>query len=181
MADKAQIRAEIAAAERELQALLQERSGMDARRAEAYEADQAALSEAHREYMERTRAGKNASKPVAITQARTEVERRAQQLPVEIDRAQLRLAKAQLVLVTLERSEALAAEKAPRERSERIKEEVLQLQEEERQADQETTNARKRTEGKQAEKFRLQQEVSGLEKAVAARTRVSPLHGTVMG
>jgi hypothetical protein len=80
----------------------------------------------------------------------------------------------------LERSETLAAEKAPRERLERIKEEVSQLREEERQAEQEATNARKRTEAKQQEEFLLDQEVSGLEGALA-RTRVAANWGVAMG
>ncbi len=181
MSNKNEITAEIREAERELQALLEERTGLNARRAEAEEADNRALSVAHSEYRERTSAGKKVSKPVAVTQHRAEVEARATTIPTDIDRARLRLAGAKLKLVRIERGEAASAGEAPLERRNAIDEEIRQLEKERREADNALSETRSAAERLQAEESALDLEVRQLEKAVTARTRVSPLHGVVMG
>jgi chromosome segregation ATPase len=178
---KEQIGQAIADAERELQTLLQERTGLNARRAEAEEADNKAMSVAHGDYLERTRAGEQARKPVAFSQHIDEVETRARAIPVEIDKARLQVAQARLDLVTLERAQALDEEKAPREKLERIQEEVAQLEKERLEADQAVTSVRRRAEVKMEEGFVHRGEIRRLEEAVNSRTRVASNWGVVVG
>lgn len=178
---KAEIRERIEEGLEIVQDLKDERGNLNVRRAEAEELDRAELSRLHREYVAETEAGRDPSRPISFHENLAGVEERAQKMPVDIEKAELEVKRDQLQLTTLERSEALAAEKAPRERLERIRGEVAQLQEEERQADNEYTNARRATEVKQQEETRFRQEVSQLEEGLAARTRVSPLQGVVMG
>jgi hypothetical protein len=102
-------------------------------------------------------------------------------MPKLIDEAELEVAKARLVLVMLERAQALAEEKAPREKLERIKEEVAQLEKERREADQDVTSVRRRAEVKQQEEFAHRSEIRRLEEAVNARTRVASNWGVVVG
>jgi uncharacterized protein YecE (DUF72 family) len=153
-------------------ALLEERRNLNAARGEADERDRAAY---HAEWYE------NPRPPAFVTQHTDAVERRAEAMPKLIDEAELEVAKARLDLVMLEGAQALAEEQAPREKLERIEEEVAQLEKERQEADQYVTNARRATEAKQVEEFAHRGEIRRLEEAVGARTRVASNWGVVVG
>lgn len=171
----------IADAERELQTHLQERTQLNARRAEAEEADNKALSVAHREYVSATQAGKQARKPVAFSQHIDEVETRAQTIPVEIDKARLRVAKAQVRLVTLERAQALSSQEMPLQMRDSLDQEIAKLQEERRGWDNELSDALRKTDTLQEREGVLYSQISQLEMSVNARSRQPARVGTVMG
>jgi chromosome segregation ATPase len=158
-------------------ALLEERSNLNARRDEALEQDQAELSTAHKRYVR----GELTKRPAAYTANWDAVESRAEAIPKKIDAAELEVAKARLDLVMLEGAQALAEEKAPREKLERIEEEVAQLEKERQEADQDVTSVRRRAEVKQEEEFAHRSEIRRLEEAVNARTRVASNWGVVVG
>ena len=182
MADsRDQVRQKIADAERELQTLLQERTQLNARRAEAEEADNKALSVAHQEYVSATRAGKQARKPVAFSHHIDEVETRARAIPVEIDKARLRVAQAQLDLARLERSEALSSQETPLQMRDSLDQEIAKLQEERRGWDNELSDALRKTDTLQERESALYSQISQLEKAVSARTRQPANFGVVLG
>ncbi len=158
-------------------ALLEERGNLNARRDQALAQDRAALSTAHNRYLR----GELPKKPVAYTASWDTVERRAEAMPKLIDQAQLEVAKARLDLVLLEGAEAMAEEKAPREKLERIDVEVAQLERERQEADQAVTSVRRRAEVKMEEGFAHRSEIRALEEAVNSRTRVASNWGVVVG
>jgi uncharacterized protein YlxW (UPF0749 family) len=160
-----------------VQDLKDERSNLNARRDQALEQDQAELSTAHEQFVR----GELPKRPVAYTANWDAVERRAEAMPTLIDAAELEVAKARLDLVLLEGAEALAEEEAPREKLERIQEEVAQLERERQEADQAVTSVRQRAEAKLEEEFVHRSEISRLEVAVKARTRVASNWGVVVG
>jgi chromosome segregation ATPase len=174
---KAQIQGRIDAGVAVVNALLEERSNLNARRAEADEQDRAELSSAHEQYVR----GELTKRPVAYTANWDAVENRAEAMPKKIDEAQLEVAKARLDLVMLEGAQAMADEEAPREKLERIDEEVAQLERERQEADQTVTSVRRRIEVKQEQEFAHRGEIHRLEEAVNARTRVASNWGVVVG
>jgi chromosome segregation ATPase len=160
-----------------VQDLKDERSNLNARRAEADEQDRGELSTAHEQYVR----GQLKRRPVAYTANRGIVEQRAEAIPSLIDAAQLEVAKARLDLVLLEGAEALAEEQAPREKLKRIEEEVAQLERERLEADQAVTSVRRRAEVTMQEEFTHRSEIHRLEEAVNSRTRVASNFGVVVG
>jgi chromosome segregation ATPase len=158
-------------------ALLEERSNLDSARREADEQDRAELSSAHEQYLR----GELPKRPVSYTANWDAVEQRAEAMPKKIDAAELEVAKARLDLVLLEGAEALAEEKAPREKLERIKEEVAQLERERLEAEQDVTSVRRRAEATMEQEFSHRSEIHRLEEAVSARTRVASNWGVVVG
>ena len=158
-------------------ALLEERSHLDSARGEADERDRAELSSAHEQYVR----GELTKSPVAYTANRNAVERRAEAMPKLIDEAQLEVAKARLDLVMLEGAQALAEEKAPRDKLARIEEEVAQLERERQEANEDVTSVQKRAEVKMEQEFAHRSEIRRLEEAVNARTRVASNWGVVVG
>ncbi len=174
---KAQIQGRIDAGVAVVNALLEERSNLNARRAEADEQDRAELSSAHEQYVR----GELTKRPVAYTANWDAVESRAEAMPQLIDAALLEVAKARLDLVMLERAQALDDEQAPREKLERIQEEVAQLERERQEADQDVTSFRRRAEVKQEQEFAHRSEIRQLEKGLTARTRVASNWGVVVG
>jgi chromosome segregation ATPase len=174
---KAEIRGRIDEGVEIVQDLKDERSNLNARRAEADEFDRAELSSAHEQYVR----GELTKRPVAYTANRDAVESRAEAMPKLIDGASLEVAKARLDLVMLEGAQALAEEKAPRDKLERIDEEVAQLVKERQEADQDVTSVRRRAEVKLEEEFAYRSEIRRLEEAVTARTRVASNWGVVGG
>ena len=174
---KAEIRDRIEEGVEIVHDLEDERGNLNAARSEADEEDRAELSSAYEQYVR----GELTKRPVAYTANRDAVERRAEGIPVEIDKAELEVAQARLELSRLERSEALAAEKAPRKELDRLDREMAQLEKERREADRLVTNARRAVDQKQTEESTLEQQVRHLESAVKARVRISPNRGVVMG
>ncbi len=180
---KREIQGRIDAGVAGVNALLEERSNLDSARVEADEQDHAAYHAAHSEWYEQRsdRAGENNPRPAFVTPHRDAVESRAEAVPKLIDAAQLEVAKARLDLVMLEGAQALAEEKAPREKLERIKDEVAQLEKERQEADQDVTSVRRRVEVKMEQEFAHRGEIRRLEEAVNARTRVASNWGVVVG
>jgi peptidoglycan hydrolase CwlO-like protein len=174
---KAEIRDRIEEGVEIVQDLKDERGNLNARRAEADEQDRAELSSAHEQYVR----GELTKRPVTYTANRDAVESRAEAMPKLIDEAQLDVVKARLDLVMLEGAQALAEESAPREKLERIDEEVAQLEKERQEADQDVTSVRRRAEIKQQEEFAHRSEIRRLEEAVNARMRVASNWGVVVG
>lgn len=174
---KKEIQSRIGAATDGVNALLEERSNLDSVRREADERDRAELSLAHEQYVR----GELTKKPVAYTANRDAVEGRAEAMPKLIDEAELAVAKARLDLVMLERAQALDEEKAPREKLERIQEEVAQLEQERQEALEDVTSVQRKAEVKQAEEFAHRSEIRHLENAVNARMRVASNWGVVVG
>jgi DNA repair exonuclease SbcCD ATPase subunit len=174
---KAQIQGRIEEGGEIVQDLKDERSNLNARRDQALEQDQAELSSAHEQYVR----GELPKKPVAYTANWDAVENRAEAMPRLIDGAALEVAKARLDLVTLERAQALADEKAPRKKLERIKEEVAQLEKERKEAERDVTSVRQRVEAKQIEESGIRGEIRHLENGLKARTRVASDWGVVVG
>jgi chromosome segregation ATPase len=168
---KREIQGRIGAGIDGVNALLDERSHLDSARVEADERDRAAY---HAEWYENPR-------PAFVTQHTDAVERRAEAMPKLIDEAQLELAKARLDLVMLEGAQALAEEKAPREKLKRIEEEVAQLERERQEANEDVTRVRGRVEVKQEQEFAHRGEIRHLEEAVNSRTRVASNWGAVVG
>jgi chromosome segregation ATPase len=156
---------------------LEERSNLNARRAEADELDRAELSSAHEQFVR----GQLKRRPVAYSANRGIVESRAEAIPKHIDAAELEVAKARLDLVLLEGAEALAEEKAPREKLARIDDEVAQLERERLEAEQAVMSVRRRAEATMQEEFSYRSEIHRLEEAVNARTRVASNWGVVVG
>lgn len=174
---KAEIQGRIDEGVEIVQDLKDERSNLNARRDQALEQDQAELSTAHEQYLR----SELPKKPVAFTANWDAVEQRAEAMPKLIDQAELEVAKARLDLVMLERSQALDEEKAPREKLERIQEEVAQLVKERQEADQDFTSVRRRAEVKQEQEFAHRSEIRRLEEALNSRTRVASNWGVVVG
>jgi chromosome segregation ATPase len=174
---KAQIQGRIEEGVAVVNALLEERSNLNARRDQALEQDQAELSTAHEQYVR----GELTKRPAAYTANWDAVESRAVALPKLIDQAELVVAKARLDLVLLEGAEAMAEEKAPREKLERIEEEVAQLEKERQEANEDVTSVRRRAEVKQEQAFAHRSQIRALEEAVNSRTRVASNWGVVMG
>jgi predicted nuclease with TOPRIM domain len=174
---KAEIRDRIDEGVDVVNALLEERSNLNARRDEALEQDQAELSYAHEMYLR----GELPKSPVAYSGNWDAVERRAEAMPPLIDAAQLEVAKARLDLVLLKGAEALAEEKAPREKLERIQAEVAQLERERQEANEDVTSVRRRAEATMQEEFAHRGEIHRLEEAVNSRTRVASNFGVAMG
>jgi chromosome segregation ATPase len=174
---KAQIQGRIDAGVAVVNALLEERSNLNARRDQALEQDRAELSSAHEQYVR----GELTKRPVAFTANWDAVESRAEAMPKLIDAAELEVAKARLDLVLLEGAQAMAEEEAPREKLARIDEEVAQLEKERQEADQDVTSVRRRVEVKQEQEFAHRSEIRALEEAVNSRTRVASNWGVVMG
>jgi uncharacterized protein with von Willebrand factor type A (vWA) domain len=174
---KAEIRGRIDEGVEIVQDLKDERSNLNARRAEADEFDRAELSSAHEQFVR----GQLKQRPVAYTANRGIVESRAEAMPKLIDAAELVVAKARLDLVLLEGAEALAEEKAPREKLARIEEEVAQLGRERLEADQAVMSVRRRAEATMEEEFTQRGEIHRLEEAVNSRTRVASNWGVVVG
>jgi chromosome segregation ATPase len=160
-----------------VQDLKAERSNLNARRAEADELDRGELSSAHEQFVR----GKLTRRPVTYTANRDAVESRAEAMPKLIDQAQLEVAKARLDLVLLEGAQAMAEEQAPREKLERIQEEVEQLERERQEAEQDVMSVRRKAEVKQEQAFAHRSEIRALEEAVNSRTRVASNWGVVMG
>jgi chromosome segregation ATPase len=174
---KAQIRDRIEQGVAVVDALLEERSNLNARRDQALEQDQAELSSAHEQFLR----GELTKRPAAFTANWDAVERRAEAIPKKIDEAELEVAKARLDLVLLEGAEAMAEEKAPREKLERINNEAAQLERERLEADKAVTSVRRRAEAKLEEEFAHRSEIRHLENAVNSRTRVASNWGVVVG
>jgi hypothetical protein len=174
---KAEIRDRIEQGVEIVQDLKDERSNLNARRAEADEQDRGELSSAHEQYVR----GQLKRRPVAYTANRGIVESRAEAMPKLIDEAELEVAKARLDLVLLAGAEAMADESVPQERLARIELEVAQLERERLEADQAVTSVRRRAEVKQQEEFAHRSEIRRLEEAVNARTRVASNWGVVVG
>jgi multidrug efflux pump subunit AcrA (membrane-fusion protein) len=174
---KAEIRDRIEEGVEIVQDLKDERSNLNARRDQALEQDQAELSSAHEKYVR----GQLKQRPVAYTANWDAVESRAVAMPKLIDAAQLEVAKARLDLVLLEGAQALAEEQAPREKLERIQDEVAQLERERLEAEQDVTSVRRRAEATMQEEFAYRGEIHRLEEAVSARTRVASNFGVVVG
>jgi hypothetical protein len=174
---KAQIQGRIDASVAVVDALLEERGNLNARRDEALEQDQAELSTAHEQYVQ----GELTKRPVAYSGNWDAVERRAEAMPKLIDAAQLEVAKARLDLVLLEGAAALADESVPQERLARIDVEVAQLEKERLEADQAVTLVRRRAEATMQEEFSYRSEIHRLEEAVNSRTRVASNFGVVLG
>ncbi len=174
---KAQIQDRIDEGVAVVNALLEERSNLNARRDQALEQDQAELSSAHGQFVR----GELPKRPVAYTANWDAVERRAEAMPKLIDAAELVVAKARLDLVLLEGAQAMADEDAPREKLKRIQEEVKQLEKERQEADQAVTSVRRRAEVTMQEEFSYRSEIHRLEEAVNSRTRVASNWGVVLG
>ncbi len=174
---KAEIRGRIDEGVEIVQDLKDERSNLNARRAEADEQDLAELSSAHEQYVR----GQLKQRPVAYSANRGTVEQRAEVIPVEIDAAELEVAKARLDLVLLEGAQALAEESAPRERLKRIDVEVAQLERERLEAEQAVMSVRRRAEATMEQEFSYRSEIHRLEEAVNSRTRVASNGGGVEG
>ncbi len=174
---KAEIRDRIEEGVAVVDALLEERSNLNARRDQALEQDQAELSSAHGQYLR----GELPKRPVAFTANWDAVERRAEAMPKLIDAAQLEVAKARLDLVLLEGAQAMAEESAPRERLKRIDVEVAQLERERLEAEQDVTSVRRRAEATMEQEFSYRSEINRLEEAVNSRTRVASNWGVVVG
>jgi chromosome segregation ATPase len=174
---KAEIQGRIEEGVAVVNALLEERSNLNARRDQALEQDQAELSSAHLQYVR----GELPKRPVAYTANWDAVEQRAVAMPKKIDEAELDVAKARLDLVLLEGAEALAEEQAPREKLKRIEEEVAQLERERQEADQAVTSVRRRAEATMEQEFSHRSEINRLEEAVSARTRVASNWEVVVG
>jgi predicted nuclease with TOPRIM domain len=174
---KAEIRGRIDTGVAVVDALLEERSNLNARRDQALEQDQAELSFAHEMYVR----GELPKRPVAYTANRGIVEQRAEAMPKLIDQAELEVALARLDLVLIERAQALAEEDAPREKLKRIEEEVAQLERERQEANEDVTSVRRRAEVKLEEEFAYRSEINRLEEAVNSRTRVASNWGVVVG
>ncbi len=168
---KAEIQGRIEEGVEIVQDLKDERVNLDSARREAYERDRAAY---HAEWYENPRAA-------FVTPHTDAVERRAEAMPKLIDQAQLEVAKARLDLVLLEGAEALAEEKAPREKLKRIDVEVAQLEKERLEAEQDVTSVRKRAEATMEQEFSHRSEIHRLEEAVNSRTRVASNWGVVVG
>jgi predicted nuclease with TOPRIM domain len=158
-------------------ALLEERSNLNARRDEALEQDQAELSTAHERFVR----GELPKRPVAYSGNWDAVERRAQAMPKLIDAAELEVAKARLDLVLLEGAQAMAEEKAPREKLKRIDVEVAQLEKERLEAEQDVTSVRRRAEATMEQEMQQRGEINRLEEALTSRTRVASNWGVVVG
>ncbi len=174
---KAEIRDRIDEGVEIVQDLKDERSNLDARRAEADEQDRAELNSAHEQYVR----GQLKRRPVAYTANRGIVEQRAETIPSMIDAAELEVARARLDLVLLEGAAALAAESVPRERLARIQDEVVQLERERLEAEQDVMSVRRRAEATMQEEFSHRSEINRLEEAVNSRTRVPDNWGVVVG
>jgi len=174
---KAQIQGRIEEGVEIVQDLKDERSNLNARRDQALEQDRGELSTAHEQFVR----GELTKRPVAYTANWDAVESRAEAMPKLIDAAELEVAKARLDLVMLEGEQALAEEKAPREKLERIEEEVAQLERERLEAEQDVTSVRRRAEVTMQEEFTQRGEINRLEEAVNARTRVASNWGVVVG
>jgi chromosome segregation ATPase len=174
---KAQIQGRIEEGVAVVNALLEERSNLDSARGEADELDRGELSEAHEQFVR----GELTKSPIAYTANWDAVESRAEAMPTLIDAAELEVAKARLDLVLLEGAAALAEEKAPREKLERIQEEVVQLEKERQEANEYVTSVRRRAEATMQEEFAYRSEINRLEEAVNSRTRVASNWGVVMG
>ncbi len=160
-----------------VQDLKDERSNLNARRAEADEQDRGELSSAHEQYVR----GQLKQRPVAYTANRGTVESRAEAMPKRIDAAELEVAKARLDLVLLEGAQAMADESVPRERLARIDVEVAQLERERLEAEQAVMSVRRRAEATMQEEFSYRSEIHRLEEAVNSRTRVASDFGVVVG
>jgi chromosome segregation ATPase len=174
---KAEIRDRIDTGVDGVNALLEERSNLNARRDQALEQDQAELSSAHEQFVR----GELPKRPVAYTANWDAVERRAAAMPKLVDAAQLEVAKARLDLVLLEGAQALAEEKAPREKLARIDDEVAQLERERLEAEEAVTSVRRRAEATMEQEFSYRSEIHRLEEAVNSRTRVASNFGVVLG
>jgi multidrug resistance efflux pump len=174
---KAEIRNRIEKGVDGVNALLEERSNLNARRAEADELDRAELSSVHEQFVR----GQLKRRPVAYSANRGIVESRAEAIPKHIDAAELEVAKARLDLVLLEGAEALAEEKAPREKLARIDDEVAQLERERLEAEQAVMSVRRRAEATMEQEFSHRSEINRLEEAVNSRTRVASNWGVVVG
>ncbi len=174
---KAEIRNRIEQGVEIVQDLKDERSNLNARRAEADELDRAELSSAHEQYVR----GQLKRRPVAYTANRGIVEQRAEALPKLIDQAELEVAKARLDLVLLEGTEAMAEEQAPREKLKRIDVEVAQLERERLEAEQAVMSVRRRAEATMEQEMQQRGEIHRLEEAVNSRTRVASNWGVVVG
>jgi chromosome segregation ATPase len=174
---KAEIRDRIEEGVEIVQDLKDERGNLNARRAEADELDLAELSSAHAQYVR----GQLKQRPVAYTANRGTVESRAEAMPNLIDAAELEVAKARLDLVLLEGAQALAEEKAPREKLARIDDEVAQLERERLEAEQAVMSVRRRAEATMEQEFSHRSEINRLEEAVNSRTRVASNWVVVVG
>jgi uncharacterized protein with von Willebrand factor type A (vWA) domain len=174
---KAEIRDRIDAGVAVVDALLEERGNLNARRAEADEQDRGELSSAHEQYVR----GQLKQRPVTYTANRGIVESRAEAMPKLIDAAELEVAKARLDLVLLEGAQALAEEQAPREKLARIDEEVAQLEKERMEAEQDVTSVRRRAEATMEQEFVQRGEIHRLEEAVNTQTRVASDWGVAVG
>jgi chromosome segregation ATPase len=174
---KAEIRDRIDTGVAVVDALLDERSTLNARRDQALEQDQAELSTAHEQHLR----GELPKSPIAYSGNWDAVQSRAETIPKLLDAAQLEVAKARLDLVLLEGAEAMAEEKAPREKLARIQEEVAQLEKERQEADQAVTSVRRRAEATMEQEFSYRSEIHRLEEAVNSRTRVASNWGVVVG
>ncbi len=158
-------------------ALLEERGNLNARRDQALEQDQAELSYAHEMYVR----GELPKSPIAYSGNWDAVESRAEAMPKLIDQAELEVALARLDLVLLEGAAALAAEKAPREKLARIDVEVAQLERERLEAEQAVMSVRRRAEATMEQEMQQRGEINRLEEALTSRTRVASNWGVVVG
>jgi chromosome segregation ATPase len=174
---KAQIRDRIDTGVAVVDALLDERSNLNARRDQALEQDRGELNSAHERFVR----GELPKRPVAYSGNWDAVEQRAEAMPKLIDAAQLEVAKARLDLVLLEGAAALAEEQAPREKLARIDIEVAQLEKERLEAEQAVTSVRRRAEATMEQEFSYRSEIHRLEEALTSRTRVASNWGVVAG
>ncbi len=174
---KREIQGRIDAGVAVVNALLEERSNLNTARGGAAELDQAELSSAHERYLR----GDLPKSPIAYTANWDAVESRAESMPTLIDQAELEVALARLDLVLLEGAEAMAEEKAPREKLERIEEEVAQLERERQEANESVTSVRRRAEATMEQEMQQRSEIRALEEAVNSRTRVASNWGVVVG
>jgi chromosome segregation ATPase len=174
---KAEIRDRIDEGVAVVNALLEERSNLNARRDQALDQDRGELSSAHEQHLR----GELPKSPIAYSGNWDAVQSRAETIPKRIDQAQLEVAKARLDLVLLEGAAALAEEKAPQERLARIDIEVAQLSRERLEAEQAVMSVRRRAEATMEQEFSYRSEIHRLEEAVNTRTRVASNFGVVAG